>query len=205
MRPLARPLLVALLSLAAAAAPRAIALTLTGPDIARALDIAKQSESARASFHSGYIVSFDDPVVERIEVVTEFRRAELVGEDRVRLGDYMFTVRKAQAAVAPWQGKVAIRAQLRFNPQNAYVTVPEYTIAVGAAGDLPAPTPLSMTRTAIFATATQSKTTMGQPILGAIVESLFDAASVGQTLRSVSVVLNGETVALATINFSRIE
>ena len=205
MRPFVRPVLLVLLGLAAAASPRAIALTLTGLDVARALDVAKRSDAARAAFHAPYIVSFDNPVVERIEVVTEFRRAELLGEDRVRLGDYMFTVRRAQADLAPWQGKVAIRTQLRFNPQNAYVTVPEYSLTVGSAGDLPAPAPLNMTRTAIFATATQSKTPTGQPILGAVVESLYDAASIGQTLRSVGVVLRGETIALATINFSRIE
>jgi len=205
MRPLVRLAVAALLGLAAAASPRAIALTLTGLDIARALDVAKQGEAARASFHAPYIVKFDDPVVERIEVVTEFRRAELIGEDRVRLGDYMFTVRRAQAEIAPWRGQVAIRAHLRFNPQNAYVTVPEYMVAVSAAGDLPAPTPLSVTRTAIFAMATPSKTPTGQPILGAVVESLFDAASIGQTLRSVSVDLRDGTVALATVNFSRIE
>ena len=205
MRPLVRLVVIGLLSLAAAASPRAISLTLTGLDIARALDVAKQSDAARAAFHAPYIVSFDNPVVQRIEVVTEFRRAELLGEDRVRLGDYMFTVRRARADIAPWQGKVAIRTELRFNPQNAYVTVPEYSLDVGRAGELPAPTPLNTTRTAIFATAAQSKTPMGQPILGAVVESLYDAASIGQTLRSVGVVLRGETVALATINFSRIE
>ena len=106
MRPCAGPLLVVLFSLAPAARPRAIALTLNGLDIARALDLAKQSESQRAAFHAGYIVKFNSAVVEQLEVITEFRRVELVGEDRVRFGDYMFTVQKARAAVAPWQGKV---------------------------------------------------------------------------------------------------
>jgi hypothetical protein len=59
-----------LLSLAAATAA-AIDLDITPSDIEAALKIARGPESGRAAFHAPYVLVLRDPVVERIEVVTE--------------------------------------------------------------------------------------------------------------------------------------
>ena len=65
---------------------RIAALTevLTERDIAYALTIANGSEPTRALFHAPYSVAIDDPAIEHLEVITEFRRFVLAAEEQLK-------------------------------------------------------------------------------------------------------------------------
>src|SRR5258705_6574622 len=68
---------------------RALILSLAAPDMERALSLARSSEAARARFHARYVVDVHAPAVEyftveQLEIITEFRRLELIGEDHAR-------------------------------------------------------------------------------------------------------------------------
>ena len=49
------------------------------------------------------------------------------------------------------------------------------------------------------------KTAAGNALIGAIIESDFAAAAVGQTTRVVSVMLEGKMLARATIDFAKLD
>jgi len=167
--------------------PPAAALLLAGiltpigqAELRRADAVARSSDAERQRFHAAYI--FDHPsssstetlaVVERIEVVTEFRRAVMAGESRLRLGDHMFGLAVLEHAVAPWRGRLAIRADLKFHPQNVLISVPAYEIVLGTGGaDLVEP--IDTTRAPVYALL--GKDEKGGPLAGATVEASFDAA-----------------------------
>jgi hypothetical protein len=183
-------------------APAAILVSLGAADVERAIKIAKSPDAERVRFHARYIaplhVTLPDATLEQIEAITEFRRAQLDAEERLRQGDHAFTVRQVTDAIRPWRGKVTLALRLRFNPLNVLVSVPPYEIAVGEAG----PVPLDVRRNPLY--------TLGHPgtassLYGAVIEADFDAAQVGQTSREVRVILNGKVLARTTINFAQIE
>src|SRR5204863_1182557 len=91
---------------------------MTQAGLEQALSIGRAPEAERARFHRSYVVAINDPTVEQIEIQTEFRRAVLFAEDRIRWGDHLFGVRQAEAALASWHGKLTIVARLRFHPMN---------------------------------------------------------------------------------------
>ena len=186
------------------AGARSIDLVLSSDDVARALKTGKGTEAERARFHSAYLVPLQavDPALERMEVLTEFRRAVLDAEDHLRLGDHMFSVRQATEALRPWRGKLTLSLHLRFHPHNVLVSVPAYVMLFAE----PGPTPLAVRRTPLFTLAPDAQKP-GAPtsLYGGIVEVDFDAAKAGQTSRVVQVLLDGKELAHTTINLARLE
>lgn len=188
------------------AGARAVVPRLAAADVERALAIARGSASERARFHARYVFEPDAATVERIEVLTPFRRAELFGEDRLRTGDHLFGVRDAERAVASAQNTITIRARLRFNPLNVYVTVPPFDLVVGnpAEGGLRI-RPLGAERRPIFAMPGGGRRRAAQPIMGAALEAVFDAEAIGQQTWPVGVWLKDEMVAAVAVRFGEIE
>jgi hypothetical protein len=192
----------AMLVILATARVPALTIAPTDADVARALKVAALRPEARARFHAPYLVRVDDATVEQFDVVTEFRRYVLVTEHQLELGNWMFSqgVHEARAAVRPWEGRVAIAIRFRFHPQNTLSSIPPFETRVGdppiEALDViqtPITTPLSGKRHQVTA------------LLGAVIETQFDAAAIGQTTRPVSVWLNGRLVEQTTIDFSKLE
>ena len=176
-------------------------LSLRDTDVERAVALARwpTSDAARARFHTMYVTRFPvpgtpaGPAVESIEVVTEFRRAELIAEAHERLHD-MFArggYQDAIDAVKPWRGQVSIVARVRFG----LVTVGTPNIGVSLTGDT-APTPLSTKMTPIYA---------NDAIVGGDFEVFFASAAVGQSKRIVSVRSNGAEIARAPVDFGVID
>ena len=200
----ARALLAALLS-AGLVESEAVAIVLepSPKDIERALKLAQAPEQQRASFHAPYIVRLDGPVVETIEVITEYRRYVLVTEEQLRMGNWLFAQSpdRAQENVKPWRERLTLSARLRFHPQNTLIGLPPYDIAIGD----PDLAPLEVTRTPINAMMSGRRGDHNAPLLGTILDAVFDASSVGQQARHVIVSLRGETVASTTIGFSRLD
>jgi len=189
----------------------ALRVTLTPQDIERAYSIANGSEAVRARFHEPYILPVSDDTVERLEIVTEYRRFVLAAEEQLRLGNW--SVARGSRSLGgrgiaddlqPWQGEVSLIAKLRFNPLNTYESVPEYEIRLGDA------VPIKLTRTPTLAlssapgrrgTGLQSH----QAILGATLEAVFEAAAIGQRSQAIRLTLQGEMVKEVTADFARLE
>jgi hypothetical protein len=182
---------------------RAIVLAPDPADILRAMRLAQESAATRAQFHAPYIFKVDDATVEQIEVITEFRRYVLTAEEQLRLGNWLFArgTREAQDAVRPWRGHLSIVTRLRFHPQNTFVSIPPYEIAVGG----PDVAALNVTRTPTNGFFSNAPGDKFAPLTGATIEAVFDPASIGQTARRVSVRLGDQDVARVTIDFARLE
>jgi hypothetical protein len=182
---------------------RAIVLAPDPSDILRAMRLARESEQTRARFHAPYVFKLDDATVEQIEVITEFRRYVQTAEEQLRLGNWLFAqgTRDAQDALRPWRGRLSIVARLRFHPQNTFVSIPPYDIAVGD----PAVTALNVTRTPINGLLATAPTGTFAPMTGAIIEVVFDAASIGQKARPVSARLAEHELARVMIDFAKLE
>ena len=81
---------------------------------------------------------------------------------------------------------------------------PFRNVAKGARLQVPEQSaPLDVRRTPVYATGTTQKP--GSSMYGATVEADFDVAAVGQTSRTVRVLLEGKELARATINFAQID
>ena len=190
------------LAIALVAVPRlgALDVALSQEDIERALAMARGSEAERTRFHSRYLFSINDATVTQLEVITEFRRFVITAEERLRQGDWMFAqgTRAAETLLAPRRGQMTIVARLRFNPLNVYVSVPAFEISLGVQ-------PLDTRTTAQYAPPMSGQKNTTTSLVGALLETDFAAAAVGQMARPVSVRLNDKELARAMIDFAHIE
>jgi hypothetical protein len=180
---------------------RAIILAPTPADIERTLKLAQAPEQRRAAFHKPYVIRPDHPLVEQIDVITEFRRYVLTTEEQLRMGNWLFaqSAKDAQEKAKPFRGQLTLAARLRFHPQNVLISVPAYELSLG-----PNLAPLEQTRTPIYA-AWGRRSDTAAPIIGATVEAVFDASSVGQTAKPALLSLEGKPVAIVTIDFARLD
>jgi hypothetical protein len=192
----------------AQAALGAIDLTFTDLDAERAIGIATDSEAVRMRFHAPYIIEVGDATVERVEVITEFRRLVLTAEDHLKLGNWLIARggydrqgRTMKDALLPWKGRVSISVRLRFHPQNTYGELPPSESVLGE----PPIASLDVIRTPIHAIASGDRPGSFSPLMGAVVETVFDAAIVGQRNASIRVMVSGQEVTRLTVDFSRLE
>jgi len=199
---LRRIALVAGLALACVTRAAAVNLDVTPQDIARALSIGRSTDRERAQFHAPYVQSLNQPFIQTVEVVTEFRRFVRTTEERTLKGDRAFghSVGLAQQAVAPWKHRLSVVARLRFHPQNNYVDVPRAEIALvdddrALIGVLKEPV-LSLP---------SSQPGDRLPVLGALVEGVFDAVAVGQSVREFVIRLEGKELARVKFDLSKLE
>ena len=174
---------------------------MTQAEMERALWIGRAFDSERARFHKPYVIAPNDPTVEQIEVVTEFRRAVLFAEEQIRHGDHMFGLRQAEPALRQWHGKVTIVARLRFHPLNVFLAAPPYDITVGE----PRVPLLDTRRTSLYALANNQKPAAPAALAGAVVESDFDAQAVGQGTRTIRVVFEGKEVTRTVVDFAQLQ
>jgi hypothetical protein len=182
----------------------AMDLALTPSQIEAALKIARGPESGRAAFHKAYIFRGNDPTVESIEVVTEFRRVVQIAEARIAAGDHLFAqgTRAAQDAIRPWRGHVSVIARLHLPPQNPYIVAPPIDVSLnGPTGGMPR---LDLHSQTLFALPSGAP---GEPlpVVGEVAEAVFDSAVIRQTSRSAIVRVDGRELARVTIDFSRLE
>jgi hypothetical protein len=161
------------------------------PQIESALRLARSSDAERARFHEAYRVPVPQREVESLEVITEYRRMVMIAEERMSTGawSYTVTIRSAEEALQPWVGKLAIRARVKFHPMKVYPRVPGIAIFVGDPPGRQAPQQISSSP--LFALGTSS--TQANPMVGAQVDAVFDAAAVGRGRLTV-MILGPETL-----------
>src|SRR5919198_2584000 len=107
-------------------------------EMTRALELARwpHTDQERARFHGRYIVHTGGAAVNQlsvtsIEVITEFRRMELIAEAHARLNDNFArggAIREAEQALEPWRGRLSIVAhvdasQLSFGVPDVRVDI----------------------------------------------------------------------------------
>ena len=201
------PLLVAAALLFAQAPIAAVTEVMTDSDIAQALNIANGSDATRALFHAPYHVTVDAPVIEHLEIITEFRRFVLAAEDQLKGGNWMMARggfdpkgRRLRDLLRPLGGQVSIRARLRFHPQNNYVTLPAFDILLGD------PTLLA----SIALRAPHITPATGEPgtrdvINGATIEVFYNAPTIDDRLLPVRLISEGKEVARVSVDFSRVQ
>jgi hypothetical protein len=181
---------------------RAVGPPLTDRDVERALKLAQASADARAAFHALYIVNVNDATLERLEVVTEFRRYVATTEEQLRLGRWLFaqSIKDAREMLRPWAGRLTLVARLRFHPQNTLSSLPAYDLTIGNPDLLP----LDVVRTPITALSGNAREVFA-PIMAATIEAVFEAPPIAQTTRPIRLSLAGREVARLTVDFSKLE
>jgi hypothetical protein len=123
--------LIAPLLLAGAAA--GLETTLTTRLLQEALNIGQSRiESVRVRFHQPYRLQIGRPPFDYVDVVTPFRRVVLTAEERTNLGMRGFTTAEAAAALGSAAGVVETRVEMTFHPQNVFIGVPGYDVALEA-------------------------------------------------------------------------
>jgi hypothetical protein len=180
----------------------ALKIAITPQDIDRALTIARSRESERQRFHAPYIQEGKTPFIERAEAVSEFRRVVLLAEEQAARGDrfFAYSVTRATDALQVWRRRVAVVARVRFHPQNNYVDAPPVTIRLaGNDGAL-----IGVKRDAILALP-PGRTGEFVPITGAVVEGVFEAEALGQSMRDFVIELEGRELGRVTFDFATIE
>lgn len=181
----------------------ALDLSLSRLDMKRALAIARwpSSDRDRARFHEAYIFHVDGPTVEyitvdRIEVITEFRRLELMAEQHEGVKDNWGRAgfQDVEEAVRPWRDRVSIVTHLRFDGANRVIPIlPAVTIRLGGDHNI---LPIDVRPAAIVG--------RGAPT-GERLEAMFDAKAVGQASHPIFVRWDGRELARLTIDFARLE
>jgi hypothetical protein len=188
--------------------PFALVLSMSGSEIERAQQVARGRDSERQQFHRRYVFDLKGDTVTQIEVITEFRRLVLVSEEHIFRGDWLFTrsVRSGEEALAPTRGLTTIRATVRLNPLNTFITPPAYllTMSTGAPGS--APSVLETTVTPQMSAPFKARDgKMLSSLVGATVESNVPSTELGQLTRVLTVILDGKEVARATVEFGKLD
>ena len=197
----------AVASLIATAPLAAVTEVLTGEDVSRAFTIASGSDETRERFHASYVVPFDDPLVERLEIITEFRRLVIAAEEQLKAGNWMMgrggydaKGRTLRDLLRPFQGQLSIRARLRFHPQNNYATLPAFDILLGE------PTLLATTASrAPHVIPSNDKPGTRDIISGATIEMAWDAVAIDDRTLPVRLFSEGEEIARHSVEFSRLQ
>ena len=180
----------------------AIKIDISLEDVDRALVIARSREADREKFHASYMQKVDTEYIESAEVVTELRRVVLLAEERASRGDRTFgySATRANDALSVWKRRVAVRVRVRFHPQNNYVNVPP--VAMALEGNERAL--IGVLRDPVLAMPPGRKAEF-VPVLGAVIEGVFEATAIGQATREFVLSLEGRELGRVVFNFATID
>ena len=172
----------------------------------RALALARwpHTDAERVRFHDQYLFLIESspspasaPRVLQVEVVTEFRRLELMAEEHQRLGDSFGRggLDEVETAFRPWRGSVAVAAhlQLPWCGDGCQAPVPATEVWIPGISSRPGQPAV---RSVLYA-----RTGLSPALLGSFAEARFDAAAIGQTVREVRVVVDGRELARVAVDF----
>jgi hypothetical protein len=181
----------------------AIDVDFSDADIRRAVAVAISSDAVRERFHAQYILPISDPVIERMEIVTELRRYVMASEEQLALGNWMLARggfdskgRTLKQLLEQWKGQVSIRVRVRFHPFHAYAAVPPIDILVGE----PSFIPLDVVRTPV-----ETSGDAGRTLVGGEIDATFNAPSFLDRTLPVRVMLEGKELIRKTVDFSMLE
>lgn len=147
-----QPIVLALVGvlLGAPALVGAVDQQIDDPTLAQAVSVARQSDSAVSAFHARYTIALGDPTYDRVELISEYRRAVMTAEEHLKLRE-VWDVSKARTALAPYRGVVSFVLWIKFPPQNTLLQpplrpLPNYEMVVYPKGIPPPPAKPEMLR-----------------------------------------------------------
>ena len=114
---------------AAALSPATVATeqTLSPAAIEEALRLSRTRRPADLeTFTAPYVVVTGGPGQPKVEVITEYRRAVLLGIEQANLGNYTWSPTNLRRAVAKYEGLTSVRAEVWLSPAHLYVGTPSY-------------------------------------------------------------------------------
>ncbi len=100
--------------------------------VRRAIDLGRSRSDLSRSFHDRYVIPLGDRSLERLEIITEFRRVVLAAEERSRFGDMTWGPEQAEARLRPWRGRITLLLHVVFSPNNTYRAMPRFDIVLYA-------------------------------------------------------------------------
>jgi hypothetical protein len=201
-------LAVAGLSVALQAAGR-LETNIDSAAIDRAIVLGRSSDfAARQRFHDQYVVGFNDASLDRLEVVTEFRRVVLETENRVRAADLDWGPQQAASMLAPWRGKIAVTLHVNFPPNNLYRAMPRYEIVLyGRPHTLDAGNriqPIDVLETPLYVSGQPAPP--GTPILAGLIQATFAARTLDRRgVYLAGIAMDGRELRRVEIDFGRFE
>ena len=186
---------------------RALDVDVDDAAIRRASEIALGTDAARARFHEAYRVPIDDPLFERVEIITEFRRYVLEVERQRAQGNWMMARggydskgRTLKDLLSAKHGQVVVRVELRLHPLHTYSTLPKFEISLGD----PALLPVESSSSPLIS-GTKKDGKEGSALTGGVFETAFNAPSIGNASYTVRVAIDGKLIGRATVDFSKLE
>ncbi len=173
---------------------QAFLAALDSQSINQAIAIGQTSiERDRREFHQPYRVVVARPPVDYIDLITPFRRVVIAAESQARQGSRRFGQRSALAILDAAPMQITLRVELTFHPQNTFVGVPDYNVAlVNGSARVAA---LSIAREARFVVRTddalpplsqpggliRGPAATSLPMLGGALVAVFDGRALSQT------------------------
>ena len=153
------------------------------------------------AFNAGYQLPASGPV-SNAEVITEFRRAVLIVRDHANQGEYGFTERDLERAMAPYRGLVTVIVDVRLNPLNTFIKAPPYNFYIQTGPTTRALGPRNFERTSQFGVPMPSP---GTPLTGVHLQGTFLAADINGASAPTVVVVDdkGDVLWSARLDLSR--
>lgn len=172
------------------------------PYARQALDLGRTRDDALlAAFHRSYELTRGD-VLDRAEIITEFRRAVMIVREHADRGEYAFSAQDLARAMRPFEGQITFVVQARLHPLHTYVSVPAYALYIET-GSATAPIgPKPFRRDAAYPPGMAGP---GNTISGVLLEGTFVRAAVGAAPAPFLVVADDEANVIwkARIDLSR--
>lgn len=155
-------------------------------------------EAVRPRFHQPYHIRIGRPPTDSIEIVTPFRRVVLFVEERMRLGDRVFSQRDAIAALGDRSDVVEVLIEMTFHPLNTFVGVPEYDVELATASPAARISPRNISRVPRLDSPVPGG---GQPLAGGTIVASFSAGALNPNgVYDVVVSEKGKELARAGVN-----
>ncbi len=176
--------------------------------IERAIALGRSTDAAsKRTFHDSYVIPVDDQVLDRVEILTEFRRVVLETENRVGAADIGWGAQQAAAMLRPWRNTVSVVLHVTFAPNNSYRAMPPFRVVLYArprGGEPARIQPLNVVQTPRYVAGQPAPP--GTPILGGTVEATFSANTLdprGTYLAGVS--MDDRELRRVEIDFGRVQ
>jgi hypothetical protein len=195
-----------LLALLAEAGIGAINLRFSPEDIEKATGLARfpHTDSERAQFHKRYTFAVNSPlieyfIVESIDVITPFRRLELIAEEHARVNDLFARggLHDAEDAIRPWRDQLSIVAHVRFDLTKVIPDVPAADVTIEGSG--------VMVPTSVKSSGIYRRDGDQTQLIGGVLEAVFDVRAIGPAPQAIVMRWKGKDIARVAVDFGAVE
>jgi hypothetical protein len=105
--------------------------TLDRSAVERAVALGRSSDAAGLDrFYAAYRVDISDALLDRLDIITPFRRVVSAAAEHALQGDRGWGVEQALDLAAASRDRVSIAIDVRFSPQNVLVAMPPFDIVL---------------------------------------------------------------------------